>query len=122
MKIYHGNCHCGSVTFEVTADAEITSGVRCNCSLCRRKAAVMVLVDQSAFKLTGGEDSLTEYNWNTGAARHFFCKTCGIYTHHQPRTAPDKMGFNAACVDELAPLEFDPIDLRNGAALSVEAQ
>jgi len=120
MTTYQGACHCGSVKFEVTADSEINAGVRCNCSLCRRKAAVMVLVDKPQFTLLQGADSLTEYQWNTKVARHYFCSKCGIYTHHQPRMASDKVGFNAACVDELEPLAFESIDIRNGAGLSVE--
>ncbi|WP_196160464.1 GFA family protein [Reinekea sp. G2M2-21] len=120
MKTYQGHCHCGSVTFEVTANEPITSGVRCNCSLCRRKAAVMVIVDNVQFKLTGGQDALSEYQWNTKLAHHYFCSKCGIYTHHQPRTMQDKIGFNAACVDELEPLTFD-IDIRNGQGLSLES-
>jgi hypothetical protein len=80
----------------------------------------MALVDEAQFKLTKGSDSLSEYNWNTKVARHFFCKHCGIYTHHQPRTAPEKKGFNLACIDELDPLAFSEIGLREGAKLSVE--
>lgn len=121
MTTYQGHCHCGEVTFEVTTEENITSGVRCNCSLCRRKAAVMVLVDQAQFKVTGGQSVLSEYQWNTKAAHHFFCSKCGIYTHHQPRTFPDKIGFNAACVDELEPLEFE-IAIRNGQGLSLETE
>jgi len=119
MPTYEGHCHCGAVTFSVTTDTDITAGVRCNCSLCRRKAAVMVLVDHAQFTLTGGQENLSEYQWNTKMAHHYFCRTCGIYTHHQPRTAQDKIGFNAACIDELEPLTFD-IDIRNGQGLSIE--
>jgi len=120
MPTYQGHCHCETVRFEVTTDTDIKSGVRCNCSLCRRKGAVMVLVDQSQFKVVEGADSLAEYQWNTKLAHHYFCKHCGIYTHHQPRTAQDKIGFNAGCVDELDPLSFEGVEVRNGQALSAE--
>lgn len=119
MPTYQGHCHCGDVTFEVSTDAPLESGVRCNCSLCRRKGAVMALVDQGQFKVTAGSDSLSEYQWNTKKAHHYFCSKCGIYTHHQPRTMPDKVGFNVACIDELEPLEFE-VALRDGKALSIE--
>ena len=62
MPTYEGHCHCGAVTFSVTTDTEIKAGVRCNCSLCRRKAAVMVLVDQVQFTLTGGGDLQLVHN------------------------------------------------------------
>lgn len=119
MPTYHGHCHCGDVTFEVTTDDPLTAGVRCNCSLCRRKGFVMALMDKDRFKLTSGADSLTDYQWNTNQAHHYFCSKCGIYTHHQPRTAPDKVGVNVGCIDELEPLTFS-VDMRNGQSLSVE--
>lgn len=120
MHTYEGHCHCGNVKFEVTSEQAVEAGVRCNCSLCRRKAAVMALVDHAQFKLIAGTDSLSDYQWNTNMAHHYFCSNCGIYTHHQPRTAQDKMGINLACIDELEPLSFEQIDIRNGAGLSLE--
>jgi hypothetical protein len=38
----------------------------------------MVKVHESRFRLLSGEDSLTEYQFHTQTARHFFCKVCGI--------------------------------------------
>ena len=40
MKTYTGSCHCGAVRFAFKAP-EIDKGLRCNCSLCRRKGALM---------------------------------------------------------------------------------
>ena len=37
---YNGSCHCGAVKFTFE-DAEPLTGVRCNCSICKRKGAVM---------------------------------------------------------------------------------
>ncbi|EAR08351.1 GFA family protein [Reinekea blandensis] len=119
MLTYQGKCHCGAVTFEVTAEEPLTAGARCNCSLCRRKGFVMALLPSENFRLTGGASELTDYQWNTQQAHHYFCRHCGIYTHHQPRTAPDKIGVNVGCIDELEPLTFD-VELRNGQALSIE--
>lgn len=120
MPTYEGQCHCGNVTFEVTTEDVLSAGVRCNCSLCRRKGAVMVLVDDAQFKVTSGDASLAEYQWNTKLAHHYFCKNCGIYTHHKPRTMQDKIGFNVGCVDKLDPLAFS-VDVRNGQGLSIES-
>lgn len=121
MKTYEGQCHCGNVKFELTSEQPIESGIRCNCSLCRRKAAVMLLVDHAQFKLVEGEASLSNYQWNTKLASHYFCSNCGIYTHHQPRTLPDKTGVNLACFDELDPVAFENIDMRNGSGLSIDS-
>lgn len=67
---YTGSCHCGAVRFAIRTDfAELTT---CDCSICRRKNALMVKVHESAFELLGGEDNLTEYRFHTRTARHFF--------------------------------------------------
>ncbi|KCZ59479.1 GFA family protein [Hyphomonas chukchiensis] len=96
MTNYQGSCHCGAVTFSIAT--EITDLYRCDCSLCHMKNAVMTTVHEDRFTLLGGEDRLSEYNWNTGVARHFFCSTCGIYPFHKKRTSPDHYGINVNCL------------------------
>ena len=119
MSVYSGQCHCGSVKFELTSDEAITTAAKCNCSLCRRKGYPMLLVPKEQFSLLEGESSLSDYQWNTKAAHHYFCRNCGVYTHHKPRTAPDMIGVNAGCFDEIEPNDLK-IDMRNGAGLSLE--
>ena len=98
---YRGSCHCGAITFGITTDfPELTT---CDCSICRRKNALMVKVHESEFELLSGEDSLTEYQFHTHTARHFFCKTCGIYPFHRKRVTPDFVGINVFCLED-----FDP--------------
>ena len=41
-----GSCHCGSVKFEVTLRDGLKNARRCNCSLCRRKGAIMADIDK----------------------------------------------------------------------------
>ena len=98
---YRGSCHCGAVTFEIETDfAELTA---CDCSICRRKNALMVKVHENRFKLLSGEASLTEYRFHTMTARHFFCKTCGIYPFHRKRVTPDYFGINVFCLNDFEP-------------------
>jgi hypothetical protein len=40
--LYKGSCHCGTVAFEFKA--ELTCAVRCNCSICSRKGALLCAV------------------------------------------------------------------------------
>ena len=40
MNEYHGSCHCGAIKWTFLSE-EITDGLRCTCSICRRKGAVM---------------------------------------------------------------------------------
>ena len=63
----------------------------------------MVKVHESKFELLAGEDSLTEYQFHTRTARHFFCKVCGIYPFHRKRVTPDHLGINVFCLHD-----FDP--------------
>jgi len=46
-------------------------------------------------------DKLKLYQYHTKVANHYFCTECGIYTHHNPRSAPAMTGFNLGCVDEV---------------------
>ena len=96
-----GSCHCGAVRFAITTDfPELTT---CDCSICRRRHALMVKVHERAFELLAGEDSLTEYRFHTRTARHFFCKHCGIYPFHRKRVTPDFVGVNVFCLDDFEP-------------------
>ncbi len=101
LQTCHGSCHCGAVRFEIDTDfPELTM---CDCSICRRKNALMVKVHESRFRLLAGGESLTEYQFHTRTARHFFCKVCGIYPFHRKRVTPDCLGINVFCLEG-----FDP--------------
>ena len=96
--ILKGACHCGAVAFEVETPAE--PAVRCNCSLCRRRGAVMSPpFPRDKLRIVSGESELTLYQFNTQVAKHFFCKHCGIYTFHQTRSNPDNWRVNLGCID-----------------------
>ncbi len=111
---YRGSCHCGAVTFEIETDvAELTT---CDCSICRRKNALMVKVHESQFKLLSGEDWLTEYQFHTMTARHFFCKRCGIYPFHRKRVTPDYLGINVFCLEGFDPAGI-PVRQTVGASM-----
>ena len=92
-----GKCHCGSVRFEVSTN--IKNLRRCNCSICSRKGFVMgtALIDE--LTITEGKDFLKSYKWNTKVAEHYFCKICGINTHHKRRSDPNQYGYNIGCIE-----------------------
>ena len=116
MARYNGSCHCGAVNFEV--DADLSKGVVCDCTICKRKGAVMVLIDKEALTITSGEESLSSYQFNTNIANHFFCKTCGIYTHHK-RRRDDGFGVNTGCLDKVSVDDLEEVVSFKGSELSV---
>jgi hypothetical protein len=105
MKTYEGGCHCGRVRFRVTADLD---GVeRCNCSICRKKGFLHLIVPPAQFQLISGADDLTVYQFNTGIAKHQFCRHCGIHAFYVPRSAPDKIDVNVRCLEGVDPDKID---------------
>lgn len=93
-----GGCHCGRVRFEVMAPATPTV-TECNCSICAKSGVLHLIVDGAQFKLLQGDEVLTEYTFNTGTARHLFCKVCGIKSFYVPRSRPDGFSVNVHCLD-----------------------
>ena len=108
--IYKGSCHCGAVKFEVEAPADIEVE-NCNCSICNRSGYRHLIVPRTKFRLLCGEKNLITYTFNTGVAKHFFCKTCGIKPYYIPRSNPDGIDVNANCLDtapnSITVVEFD---------------
>ncbi len=99
MHTYHGSCHCGFVRFEIDTDG-IDKLTECNCSICHKKGALFHRVPAERFRLTAGEDALVLYQFNKRIARHFFCRHCGIYAFHRPRSAPEAYQVNVRCLDD----------------------
>jgi len=118
METKRGQCHCGAIVFEVDLENGLQDLKRCNCSLCRRKGAVMAGVPIDRLRVIEGADHLTLYQWNTHVARHYFCSICGIYTYHQRRTDPNQYGFNVACLKDIDPYSLKDISIVDGASLS----
>lgn len=92
-----GSCHCGAVTFEFDGPA-VLDATRCNCSICKMTGFVHVFATKTEFRIISGEDNLTDYRFNTGTARHLFCKTCGVKSFYVPRSHPDGWSINLNCV------------------------
>jgi hypothetical protein len=108
-----GGCHCGRVRFRVTA--ALVGITDCNCSICTRKGFLHLIVPAGRFQLLAGAEALSTYTFNTGVARHQFCRYCGVHPFYVPRSDPDKVDVNARCLDgvDLATLEVTPFDGRN---------
>ncbi len=98
LVTHRGGCHCRRVRFEVDAPA-VVDALDCNCSICRMTGFLHLIVPAARFRLLDGEDALTEYRFNTGAARHLFCRYCGVKAFYVPRSHPDGFSVNVRCLD-----------------------
>jgi|TARA_B110000444_G_scaffold176401_1_gene165057 hypothetical protein len=112
---HKGSCHCKSVEFEIESDLNFIR--QCNCSICIRKNAKMAIISKENFLLLKGSESLSLYQFNKNIAKHYFCKKCGIYTHHNTRSDETKMGVNLGCIENIDPLSFVS-ELADGKKLS----
>ena len=112
--IHTGLCHCGAVKFEVEAPEDLIL-TECNCSICSQSGFLHLIVDKNDFKLLSGENHLTTYTFDTGEAKHYFCKTCGIKSFYIPRSHPDGYSVNARCLDDatIKSMSITPFDGQN---------
>ena len=69
------------------------------------------------FRLLRGAEHLVTYTFNTGVAKHTFCRTCGIKPFYVPRSNPDGVDVNANCLDPVPQgIVVEPFDGRNWEA------
>ena len=113
-----GKCYCGKIKFQLSCN--LTDLKRCNCSHCRRKGFVMTTAKLNQFKLISGEENLNIYQWNSKIAKHYFCKKCGVNTHHQRRSKPDEYGVNVGCLEGFNMDWIENIKYTEGVKFSLE--
>lgn len=116
MTERNGACHCGTVRFRARLTDDLNTARRCTCSYCSMRGAVAVSAEVGGVDILAGAEALTEYRFNTGAAKHWFCSRCGIYTHHQRRSNPNQYGVNVACLDGVSPFDFAEVPVNDGVA------
>jgi hypothetical protein len=108
MRTYQGGCHCGALRFRLRSE-EIHSGIRCNCSICIRKGAVMSVkyYPREDFEDLTGLEALSVYRFGDRMVNHYFCGNCGIYPFHDVTTEPGAYRVNLGCLDGLDPLSLE---------------
>lgn len=111
MVVHVGGCHCGRVRFEVDAPAKLMLS-SCNCSICAMTGYQHLIVTKACFRLLEGEADLITYTFNTGAAKHRFCRYCGIKSFYVPRSHPHGISVNARCLESatITGIEITPFD------------
>ena len=121
---HRGSCHCGAVKFEVDLEESIEVE-DCNCSICNKTGFLHVILPLSKFSLDNygafsEHPDLSCYQFNTGVAKHYFCKRCGIKPFYIPRSNPDGIDVNLRCLDTwpetINIVEFDGQNWEDNAA------
>jgi hypothetical protein len=93
--LIESSCVCGAVRLAIThAPDEL---VDCNCSICRRYAALWAYYSLQDVIVPGG---LTD-TFMQGPKKIEFhrCKICGCVTHWSPKDQRDRMGVNARLME-----------------------
>ncbi len=111
---HRATCHCGAVELELDLPDGIVDPRRCDCSICRRKGAIVASVPLSGIRIVKGQDALRLYQFNTKTAKHYFCSVCGIYTHHQRRSNPEEYGYNVGCLEGVNPFDLGDVPTSDG--------
>lgn len=109
-----GRCHCGAVEIAIPADTDFSVARRCDCSYCRRRWVPTAGVDADNIEVIKGAEMLTLYQFNTKKAEHFFCRHCGIYTHHRRRSDTSEFGVNITCFDHINMQDYNNVAILDG--------
>ena len=113
MNTHTGGCHCGAVRFAAELPSRVEAQT-CNCSMCEKLGFIHIIVPESRFRITAGEEAIATYTFNTGVAKHTFCSVCGVKAFYRPRSNPDGWSVNARCLDDQSGIVmFEPFDGAN---------
>lgn len=107
-------CHCGAVALSVQLSDGFKTARRCDCSFCRRRGAIAVSAPLDGLTILRGTESLTLYQFGSGTAKHWFCRICGIYTHHQRRSNPQEYGVNLGGLEGINPRDLGEVPWVDG--------
>jgi hypothetical protein len=109
---HQGSCHCGAIAF--TLDADIAEVYDCNCSMCRRRGALLWFGPASAMTMHSSDAATGLYRFNRMHLEHRFCTTCGIAPYSQGINPKGErtVAINVRCLPQvdLAALTITPID------------
>ncbi|MEO8742469.1 MAG: GFA family protein [Lysobacteraceae bacterium] len=114
---HHGSCHCGRIAFDLEGD--VNEAIDCNCSMCRRRGALLAFFPREALTLKTPEADYATYRFNSKRLAHHFCPNCGIAPFSEgahPKTGAMMATVNVRCLADLdlSTLSVKPVD---GASL-----
>lgn len=97
-----GRCHCGRISWQLRAEPEWLT--RCNCSYCRRSAALWAHADMADITIAGAGDGDVRYVQGDGTLAFVSCGRCGCTTHWESTdpAAGSRMAVNMNMADPQA--------------------
>ena len=106
------SCHCGAVVVEVhELPARL---IDCNCSICRRYAALWGHLTRTQAAVHCDRGALSSYLCNDRVIEFFRCKNCGCVTHYDSvDEGPDQrlsINFRMFSAEEIEPIELRYFD------------
>ena len=116
-KIEILTCHCKEIQIELKLNNGLEELVRCDCSICKKRGAIMAKIKLRNLKILKGKNKLKIYKFGKNKAEHYFCSTCGIYTHHKSYTNPENYEFNVACLDNIDTFKLENVPIYDGKKL-----
>lgn len=112
MPTHEGSCHCGRIAFSVEGD--IGQVYDCNCSMCRRKGALLAAFPRDALTLKTAESDMGTYRFNSERIAHRFCPDCGVapFSEGKGQDGSRMAMVNVRCLPDvdLATLQVVPVD------------
>lgn len=109
---HEGSCHCGRIAF--TLEGDVGEVIDCNCSMCRRKGALLAAFPRAALTLKTPEADMGTYQFNKHLIDHHFCPSCGIspFSEGKGRDGSAMTMVNVRCLPDvdLATLKVIPFD------------
>lgn len=98
---FTGSCHCGKLRYRVEEETP-TKAMACNCSICRRRAALHHFTTPDKFHREAEDGDIQSYRWNKKVIDFEFCRTCGCapFAHGMGPNGP-MVEINLRCADDI---------------------
>ena len=96
-----GHCVCGGVRFAISEP--LVSSSWCHCTRCQRRtgtdASAGALVAPGSFRITDGEELVTEWTPPDSGFIKAFCSVCGGHLYSRSQDDPDRLSVRLGAVD-----------------------
>jgi hypothetical protein len=100
-QLLAGHCTCEGVRFEVTEP--LVSAGWCHCTRCRHRtgahASPGAAVAPGSFRITTGEELVTEWTPPGGGFIKAFCSVCGGHLYSRSPDDPDRLSIRLGAVE-----------------------